>query len=279
MGPPKLTFHPGQPLPEGTPLATRFEILERVGEGRCGFVYLCRDVKGDNADRVVKTFDPRRGDQKDEDLFRREVRLLGKLTHPRIPRGYGIYDHQGMLCAPQTFIDGEDLADYVDRRGALPEAEVVDILRQVLVILRDLHEGQPSILHRDLKPENLVRDPDGQVWMIDFGSATDAYQEKRDVPLESITTNQTLGYASPEQVMGLESYPQSDLYALGATVLFLASGVNPIAHFDGRLGRLQWSCAMSDGLRQVLTAMLKLAARDRPANAREVLSMLDSFRE
>ena len=162
---------------------------------------------------------------------------------------------------------------------SLPEAEVVDILRQVLVILRDLHEGQPSILHRDLKPENLVRDPDGQVWMIDFGSATDAYQEKRDVPLESITTNQTLGYASPEQVMGLESYPQSDLYALGATVLFLASGVNPIAHFDGRLGRLQWSCAMSDGLRQVLTAMLKLAARDRPANAREVLSMLDSFRE
>ncbi|HEY9855957.1 MAG TPA: serine/threonine-protein kinase [Stenomitos sp.] len=267
-------FHPGIPLPNGTLLADRFEISDMLFEGRCGFIYVTRDRKAQGAMRLVKTFDPRRGDGKDEDLFRRESSILMSLDHPRIPKGYGILDHDGMLCAPQAYTPGEELARYLHTRGKLPEAEVVAIMEQLLDILAYCHERKPSVLHRDLKPENLLRDQEGTLFLVDFGSASDRHQDKQRVPLENLTTMQTLGYAAPEQVYGLEAYPASDLYAVGAMAVHLLTGKHPIYLYDGMTGRLEWEAPVSEHLRRWIESMLEIPVARRLQNAREALRRL-----
>lgn len=272
--PPGPRFHPGVPLSNGTLLAERFEIADMLFEGRCGFIYVTRDRKAQGAVRLVKTFDPRRGDRKDEDLFRREARILQALNHPRIPKGYGLLDHDGMLCAPQTYTPGEELARYLTTRGPLPEAEAVGLLSQVLEILVYLHERTPSVLHRDLKPENLLRDQEGTLYLVDFGSASDRQVDKQQETLDTLTTMQTLGYAAPEQVYGLEAYPASDLYALGALAVNMLTGKHPIYLYDGMTGRLEWTAPVSDPFRAWIEALLAIPVAKRLQSAREALTRL-----
>lgn len=274
MSQPGPRFHPGMPLPNGTLLGGRFEIADLLFEGRCGFIYVTRDRKAQGAMRLIKSFDPRRGDQKDEDLFRREAAILQSLDHPRIPRGYELAEHDGMLLAPQAYTPGEELARYLDTRGSLPEKEVVGLLAQVLEILVYLHGRTPAILHRDLKPENLLRDQEGLLYLVDFGSASDRRIDKQDVPLDNLTTMQTLGYAAPEQVYGLEAYPASDLYAVGALAVHLLTGRHPIYLYDGMAGRMAWQAPASPAFRQWIESVLCIPAASRPQSAQEALERL-----
>ncbi|HEY9898143.1 MAG TPA: serine/threonine-protein kinase [Pantanalinema sp.] len=272
-----LDFHPYLPLPAGTLLARRFEITEALGEGHCGYVYLVRDRAAQNALRALKTFDPRRGEAKDAELFRREARLLKRLDHPRIPKGYDLCDHRGMLCACVAFVQGEDLLAHVQQHGPMPEREAQIVMRQVLESLIYLHGQKPAVLHRDLKPENLIRDQAGTIHLIDFGSASDRPQDKQGVALEALTTLHTMGYAAPEQALGLEAYPASDLYSLAATVLYLLTGKNPLVLYNGMEGRLAWKVPLSGGFDALLSEMLALPAKARVQSAREALARLDGF--
>lgn len=273
----RLCFHPGQPFANGSTLAKRFELTKMLQEGRCGFVYEARDAERDSAKRVLKTFDPRRGDAKDEELFRREAILLAKLDHPRIPKGFGLYDHQGMLCASQAFVEGQDLYHYVQEHGPLAEAFAIEVTRQVLDVLRHLHLQAPPVLHRDLKPENLLLDSKGRIWVIDFGASSDATRDKHQSDLSQITAMQTLGYASPEQVYGLEAYPASDLYALAASVLYLVTGRNPVLLYSGMTGRFEYEAPLTPGFEQLLADMLVIPVNERIQTAEQALERLDGL--
>ncbi|MNX89343.1 Serine/threonine-protein kinase F [compost metagenome] len=159
----------------------------------------------------------------------------------------------------------------------MPEREALGVMRQVLETLVYLHGLRPPVLHRDLKPENLLRDADGKIWLIDFGSASDRYQDKQGVAIETLTTMHTLGYAAPEQALGLEAYPSSDLYGLGCTVLYLLTGKNPLLLYDGRHARLEWKVALSEDFDALLRSMVALPAKDRPQTAQEALARLGTF--
>ena len=272
-----MNFHPGMPFGSGTVLADRFEVCDLLLEGRCGFIYLVRDRKSQYVERVLKTFDQRRGDLKEEELFRREARLLAKMNHPHIPRGYPIVDHQGLLCAPQDFIEGDELFTLVQDKGPLDEATGISIFKQILQVLDYLHGSDPVIVHRDLKPENLILDDAGAVWVVDFGSATDSLKDKHDVGLDQITAMQTLGYASPEQIYGLEAFPASDLYSLATTLLYVLTARNPIALYDAQSGRLEWETPLSPRLETLLRDMLKIPVAERLGSASEALRRLESF--
>lgn len=272
---PGMNFHPGVPFQNGAILADRFEIVDMIMEGRCGFIYLVRDRMAQQAERVLKTFDRRRGDEKDEELFRRESRLLSKLRHPRIPRGFGIIDHQGLCCATQEFVEGDELYMTVRDHGPLDEGMALQVFQQVLEVLDYLHHLSPPVLHRDIKPENLILDPSGAVWVVDFGAASDATRDKRNAKLEQITAMQTLGYAAPEQVYGLEAYPASDLYSLAVTMLYLLTAKNPIELYSGYSGRLEWEAPVSPGLRSLLDEMLRVPVSERLSSAAAALVRLE----
>src|SRR5207302_5229962 len=123
-----------------------------------------------------------------------------------------------------SFIEGEPLEQYVERMGSsLPVDEALQIGLHLCSVLEYLHNRQPPIIFRDLKPSNVMRTPEGQLYLIDFGIARIFKQgQSRDtVALGSP------GYAAPEQYGRAQSTPRNDIYSLGATLHHLLSGRDP----------------------------------------------------
>ncbi|NEP56734.1 MAG: protein kinase [Symploca sp. SIO2G7] len=175
-------------------------------------------------------------------LFEREAQILKQLNHPRIPcyRDYFSLDkHSGVglywFGLVQQYIPGISLQEYLAQGKRFTEAEVKNIAQEVLEILSYLHNIQPPVLHRDLKPSNLIWGDDEQVYLVDFG----AVQDTAAAEGVSFTVVGTTGYAPLEQFWG-RAVPASDLYALGASLIHLLTGVTP-AELPQQNLRIQWS--------------------------------------
>jgi serine/threonine protein kinase len=152
--------------------------------------------------------------------FQEEADLLGKLEHPQIVKFYELFleDHRAYLVLEK--LDGVTLKDYVESKGKLPLATIEDLAQQMCLILQYLHNQAPPVVHRDFTPDNLILSEDGKLKLLDFSVA------------QSVTSNVTgsvVGkphYIAPEQFRG-KSCSQSDIYSMGATLYFLASGKQP----------------------------------------------------
>ena len=162
-------------------------------------------------------------------LFEREAQVLKNLDHPRIPqyRDYFLVEQQShsQLCwwgLVQDYVPGRSLQDLLEQGTRWSEQEVRRIAEDVLQILNYLHGLSPPVLHRDIKPSNLILDQAQQVWLVDFG----AVQDQVAVTGVSFTVVGTVGYAPLEKFWG-RSVASSDLYALGATLIHLLTGVAP----------------------------------------------------
>ncbi|MBW4493748.1 MAG: serine/threonine protein kinase [Oscillatoria princeps RMCB-10] len=162
-------------------------------------------------------------------LFEREAQVLQNLDHPRIPkyRDYFSIDKDAGegLCwfgLVQDFIAGKSLQQMLDEGERFTETQVRSIATQVLDILIQLHGLNPPVLHRDIKPSNLILGADEQVYLVDFGAVSDPTA----VEGATFTVVGTAGYAPLEQFWG-KAVPASDLYALGATLIHLLTGISP----------------------------------------------------
>jgi serine/threonine protein kinase len=163
-------------------------------------------------------------------LFEREAQVLQNLSHPRIPRYRDYFSldlHRGAgLCwfgLVQDYIPGTSVQQLLNQGKCFSEAQVRKIATQVLEILIYLHSLNPPVLHRDIKPSNLIlTGEDEQIYLVDFG----AVQNQAPIEGVSFTIVGTSGYAPLEQFWG-RAVPASDLYALGATLIHLLTGVAP----------------------------------------------------
>ena len=162
-------------------------------------------------------------------LFEREAEVLKSLDHPAIPNyldSFEVETKQGKgFALVQTYIEARSLQDWIKSGRTFSEEELKIIAKELLTILDYLHHRQPAIVHRDLKPSNILLgdrtgNSPGQVYLIDFGSVQTA------VHGGTRTIVGTYGYMPPEQFGG-QTIPPSDLYALGATLIYLATGQHP----------------------------------------------------
>lgn len=214
-------------------------------------------------------------------LFEREAQILQQIDHPRIPR----YQHSFELAphrnAPyhwfalvQDYIPGQSLQDLLDQGDRFSEADIYGIAAQVLEILSYLHGCSPPILHRDIKPSNLIWGRDRQIYLVDFGAV------KTQEPLigASLTVVGTSGYTPMEQFWG-QSSPASDLFALGATLIHLLTGIAP-AHLPQR--ELKWQFAdkikINPRLLRWLHRMTAASPEKRFASAQQALAALNGDR-
>ena len=175
-------------------------------------------------------------------LFEREAKVLKSLDHPAIPKykDYFEADIEGVhsFVLVQTYIEAVSLEAAIQNGRSFSEAEVIEIAERLLPILSYLHENRPSIVHRDLKPSNILianrsGNSVGNVYLVDFGSVqTVANQEG-----STITVVGSYGYIPLEQFAG-QAVPASDLYSLGMTLIYLATGVHP-ADLPQEKGKLQ----------------------------------------
>jgi serine/threonine protein kinase len=162
-------------------------------------------------------------------LFEREAFVLKSLAHPAIPKYLDCFEVETKLgkgfALVQTYIEARSLKDWIQSGRTFSEEDIKAIAKELLGILDYLHNRQPPVVHRDIKPSNIllgelrVHSP-GQVYLIDFGSVQTA------VHGGTRTIVGTYGYMPPEQFGG-QSTPASDLYAIGATLIYLATGQHP----------------------------------------------------
>ena len=163
-------------------------------------------------------------------LFEREAKTLKSLKHPAIPTYRDYFELETVrykgFALVQDFVAAPSLQEYIDRGRIFSEPELKQIAIAILDILEYLHHHSTPIIHRDLKPENILLgnrsgNKVGKVYLVDFGSVQTAASTGA-----ISTVVGTYGYMPPEQFGG-KALPASDLYALGATIVHLASAKHP----------------------------------------------------
>jgi serine/threonine protein kinase len=204
---------------------------------------------------------------------------LQALNHPRIPcyRDYFSLEREAGAGLPwfglvQDYIPGFSLQELLEKSHDFSEKKVRKIATEVLEILIYLHELSPPVLHRDIKPSNLILGEDRQVYLVDFG----AVQAQAAVTGVTFTVVGTSGYAPLEQFWG-RAVPASDLYALGATLIHLLTGVTP-ADLPQKDSRIQFSdrVSVSPSLVSWIEKMTEIALEKRFSEARDALAALKS---
>lgn len=215
----------GEPLPVGHLLDGRYRIYKLLGVGGMGRVYLANDTRLANRPVAVKEMILGDGAQERKAIedFHREASVLARLSHPSIPQIIDYFGEQGRHYLVMEYVAGGDLQHRLDEMGAgarMPEANVVEMARQLLDVLQFLHSQKPPIVYRDLKPANIMIDHHGRAMLIDFGIARFLPPGGRGTQIGSV------GYAPPEQYLG-KMEPRSDLFALAATMHHLLTGRDP----------------------------------------------------
>ncbi len=219
----------------GDTIADRFRLTEILGQGGIGITYAAVDEQTQQ-EVALKVLSLQQLDNwKTLELFERETEILQQLDHPQIP-DYIDYlqidreDSQEFHLA-QELVKGQSLAELIAKGWRPNEEELKDIAQQVLGILTYIHNLVPPVTHRDIKPQNLIRKSDGTIMLVDFGAVTDTYKQTQ---LAGTTFVGTYGYMAPEQYQG-RAQTASDLYGLGATLLYLHTGKPPADFPQARL--------------------------------------------
>jgi hypothetical protein len=210
-------------------LAGRYAIQQELGRGGMGAVYLARDLKLDRLVALKVLPEEFAVQPQLRDRFLRETRTAAGFSHPNIVPVYSVEESDDLLAYAMGYVEGESLADRVRRGGALTVRETVKLMQDVAYALAYAH-GR-GIVHRDIKPDNIMIDrASGRGLVMDFGISR-TIDNTPAVSAGLTRVGEVVGtpeYMSPEQASGDDLDGRSDLYALGLTMMFGATGRVPV---------------------------------------------------
>ena len=208
-------------LDAGTLLKERYKIIEQLGAGGMGEVYLAEDLTLDNKVAVKANHNLNTNSAAQ---FIREARLLASLKQPNLPRVIDYFTDGDTQFLVMDYIPGENLHALVEAKTTFTITQVVSWAEQLGNAVTYLHMLNPPIFHRDIKPTNIKLMPNGNVVLVDFGIA-----KVGDPSQETLSGAWafTPGFAPPEQVSGLRTGPQSDQFSLAATLYYVLAGKPP----------------------------------------------------
>jgi len=204
---------------------SHYRILERIGAGGMGEVYRARDQHLDR-DVAVKVL--ARGslaDPSERERFRREAHVLSRLSHPGVATIFDFDSQEGVDFLVMEFVPGGTLQSRL-KRGPMDLDELARIGAQIGDALQEAHEG--GFLHRDLKTGNVVLTASGTPKILDFGLAGLLHSSHTSTGLtQAGAVFGSLPYMAPEQLRGEPAGPRTDIYALGAMLYEMATGILP----------------------------------------------------
>ncbi len=254
-------------------MGDRYRGFSALGGGNSSRTFLALDTKQLlDPRRIVKAF-TQADDEVAAEKLRREVAQLAVISeHPQLPDLLAYFERDRQQFVVQEFVEGRHLLHQLAEEGCWDEAQILQLLREVLPVLQFLHDHQ--IIHRDVKPANLIRRGNGKLVLVDYGAA-------------KVTSQSTLGktgtvmgsaeYAAPEQLIGKAVFA-SDLYGLGVTCIHLLTGLNPFDLYNSAVGAWFWRSAageVSDRLTKVIDKLLQSSLSQRYGSAAQVLKDLD----
>ncbi len=263
-----------------------YQIEAEIGTGASATTYRALSLKTNQA-VAVKVISLREvKDWKIIELFEREAKVLASLEHPQIPKyiDYLTIDSptDRYFVMVQQLAIGQSLQDLCEQGWQPDELQIKHIAIQLMEILAYLHQLNPPVIHRDIKPANVIYQPDEQkVFLVDFGAVQDVY---RNTFSYGKTFVGTMGFVAPEQYKGSVSFA-SDLYSLGATLVYLITGMNP-ADIPRKRLKIDWRPValinISEGFSDWVDNLLEPIPEDRASSTADALTLLkdgkkDSF--
>ena len=266
-------------MTRGTLIASRFEVLGRLGRGGMGEVYRAHDQVLDE-DVALKVL---RGGTASEwgARFLSEIKLARKVSHPNVCRIHDYAEEGGLRWLSMELVEGENLRQILGRGGPLPAPEAFGIAIQATEGLRAIHGA--GIVHRDLTAFNLMVDATGRVKVMDFGIAKTAASEGT----AGGSSGYLLGspeYMSPEQARGRPADERSDLYSLGIVIHEIFTGAVPfrgstpiatlLLHLETE-ARLDHP-ALTPALKALLARCLAKAPEERFGSAQELSAAIEA---
>src|SRR4028119_1913950 len=269
-------------------LEGRYRVTCPLGSGGFGKTYEVSDRAShtvgdrDGTPKVLKVLT--NNDPKYVELFQREAQVLTRLKHHGIPKAepdsYFLFwpknNQEPLHCLVMEKIEGLNLQQYLHKRGSpIDEKCAIQWLTQLATILQEVHNQ--NFFHRDIKPSNIMLKVDGQLVLIDFGTAreiTETLVTKQ--ALGQVTGVISAGYTPPEQLNG-QAVLQSDFFALGRTFVYLLTSRNPSKFYDPQIDELRWRDAasgVSHQLADFLDYLMRRFPNQRPQTAEIILQQL-----
>jgi serine/threonine-protein kinase len=260
----------GIPLVEEEQFIRHYQILKTLGKGEMGITYLACDrripfngkttpkllvLKEMNADLIEIP--------KARELFEREARILSSINHPHIPKYYDFFWEGNRKYLAMELIHGQNLEQLIYQKGPVTENQGLNWILQLCDIIKYLHSLNPPLIHRDIKPANLMlRHVDQKIMLLDFGAV-------KEIGTPFGTRIGAEGYSSPEQHLG-QACTQSDLYAIGPTLIFLLTGQNPLKYLQPQGKEYNFVLTgvpnMSENLAKIITKTCQVQLKNRYHN-------------
>ena len=261
----------------GSLIDGKYKILNKVGQGGMSVVYLAMNerankqwaVKEVRKDGVLNFESVKQG-------LVAETDILKKLSHKHLPSIIDVIDTDDSFIIIMDYVQGNSLDKALKEFGAQPQEDVIEWSKQLCDVLGYLHTREPAIIYRDMKPANVMLKPDGNISLIDFGTA----REHKEAKLEDTTCLGTRGYAAPEQYGGMgQTDGRTDIYCLGATMYHLVTGMNPSEPPYEIRPITEINPALSTGLEKIILKCTQNNPADRYQTCEELMYDLEHYKD
>ncbi len=267
----------------------KYKVLERLGSGGMGSVYLCEHklMRRRVAVKVLPT--AKADDPSSLERFYREARAVAALDHPNIVRAYDIDQDDRLHFLVMEYVDGASLQEIIKKAGPMDVLRAAHYMRHSAFGLQHAHETA-GLVHRDVKPGNILIDRTGAVKILDMGLAR-FFHDEEDILTKKYDENVlgTADYLAPEQALDSHGVDiRADIYSLGATFYFCLTGRTPFT--DGTIAqKLIWHQTrqpkpirqlrpeVPEGLVAILDKMMAKDPAQRYQTPAEVASVLEPW--
>lgn len=255
----------------------KYKILNKIGQGGMSIVYLAMNERA-NKPWAIKEI--RKDGVSNYEVVKQnliaETDILKRLNHPNLPSIIDVIDCDDTFLIVMDYIEGKPLSEALNREGAQPQEKVIEWAKQICDVLGYLHSRVPPIIYRDMKPSNVMLKPDGDIMIIDFGTA----REYKSASIADTTCLGTQGYAAPEQFGGQgQTDARTDIYCLGATLYHLITGHNPCLPPYEMYPIRQWNPTLSSGLEEIILRCTQKNPNDRYQSCAELMYALEHYDE
>lgn len=254
----------------------KYKILSEIGHGGMSVVYMAINEK---ANKTWAIKEVRKDGKMDFNTVRQglmaEIETLKKLKHPNLPSIVDVIEDEDSFIIVMDYIEGRSLDKIIEENGAQPEAFVVEWAKQLCDVFGYLHSRTPAIIYRDMKPANVMLKPDGNIMVIDFGTA-----KNYEIDLGETTGIGTIGYAAPEQYIGSglgRTDARTDIYCLGITMYHLLTNIDPCKNLINNKSIRAVNPALSHGLDAIIQKCTQYQPEDRYQTCAELMYDLENY--